>query len=164
MATRPTKAQAKAASTKLTGQQVAELVANADPEVTGREMQGAGVVERACGVGKLSFRLKQRGPVGSFVYLEKHGSLLHERAFLKQPLLKNARHLRLHRGGTAARGLSHECGVEGHVHAFEFHRLHERRRKARPGGRLFSVLIAGDKRKTQQRSAAGSQDIHELSS
>lgn len=45
MATRPTKAQAKAASTKLTGQQVAELVANADPEVTGREMQGAGVVE-----------------------------------------------------------------------------------------------------------------------
>ena len=45
MATRPTKAQAKAASAKLTGQQVTELVANADPEVTGRQMEGAGVVE-----------------------------------------------------------------------------------------------------------------------
>lgn len=45
MATRPTKSQAKSAAAALTGQQVAEMVANADPEVTGAAMAAAGVVE-----------------------------------------------------------------------------------------------------------------------
>lgn len=43
--TRPSKSQAKAASADLTGQQVAEMVANADPAVTGAAMAAAGVVE-----------------------------------------------------------------------------------------------------------------------
>lgn len=124
----------------------------------------ARVFQRTHGLGKLTFRLAERSLKRRFVYLEKHGSLLHVRAFTEKSFLKNARHLRLHRGGAAALCLPHERGVKGHVHAFEFYGLYEGRRQARPGGLFFVVLIAGDQQQTQQRESTCTQRIHDPSS